>query len=214
MTVLKLGDLKVVSDPLVPRGALHFRADDAHVLDPADYAKLNTELSARHAGRGMAAASWDTDPTAYAVKVAAQWHLLPHLGRIVEYRLPDRLKATPPERFVTFLDRDERVCEFGTEAGDRRDRTHIRHADMCRIECGMRESAVRKYEDYRPGMVNAVIAEQLKAGGVDTEGTRAQATRWLAAVCGDVCEGLRATTRRSRNRATDIDIGRDWRRES
>ena len=208
VTGLKIGDLRVFSDELVPRGEAHFHGS-TKFINPVDYAKLKAELSAPRVGRGIVAASWDPDPTADAVEVAAQWHLPPQRGNVVEYRLPDRLKPTPPERFVTFLDRDERACEFGTEAGDRRDRTHIRHADMCRIECGMRESEVRKYEDYRPGMVNAVIAEQLKAGGVDTEGTRAQADRWLAMVCGCVCDGLRATTRDSAWRNTPIEVWHD-----
>lgn len=77
---------------------------------------------------------------------------------------------------------------------------------MCAIECSLFESVARKYENYRPGMIDAVIAEQVKAGGVDTEGSRAQAERWLAMVCACVCSGLRATTLRSRFHDTRSDV--------
>lgn len=46
-------------------------------------------------------------------------------------------------------------------------------------------------------MVSAIIASQVAAGGVDTEGTRAQAERWCAMLAGCICEGMRATTEQS-----------------
>lgn len=54
-------------------------------------------------------------------------------------------------------------------------------------------------------MVSAVIASQVAAGGVDTDGTRAQAERWCAMLAGCVCEGMMATTWRSRYRETVSD---------
>lgn len=65
-------------------------------------------------------------------------------------------------------------------------------------------------EDYKQQMTDTVIKAQVAAGGVDTEGTRAQAERWCAMVCECVCDGLRATTFKSRNRATALDAGVDW----
>lgn len=64
----------------------------------------------------------------------------------------------------------------------------------------------------RRSMVRAIIARQVEQGGVDTEGTRHEAERWLAMVCGCVCEGLRATTEQSalrlaRNDAWLVDPG-------
>jgi hypothetical protein len=58
----------------------------------------------------------------------------------------------------------------------------------------------RVSDDYRAEMVNTVIAQQVAAGGHDTEGTRAEAERWLAYLCGCVCDGMRATTDQSRLR--------------
>lgn len=109
-------------------------------------------------------------------------------------------------RYVTFLDRAACVCEFGRRPDERKDRIHIRPDDMCAIECGLPESVARKYENYRPGMIDTVIAGQVRAGGVDTEGSRAQAERWLAMVCTRVCAGLRATTVRSRFHDTHSDV--------
>lgn len=48
--------------------------------------------------------------------------------------------------------------------------------------------------DGRDAMISAIIARQVAAGGVDTEGTRHEAERWCAMLAGCVCEGMRATT--------------------
>lgn len=48
----------------------------------------------------------------------------------------------------------------------------------------------------RDAMISAILARQVAAGGVDTEGTRAEAERWCAMLAGCVCEGMRATTDR------------------
>lgn len=50
---------------------------------------------------------------------------------------------------------------------------------------------------YRDKMLDAIIARQVAAGGVDTEGTRAEAERWCAMLAGCICEGMRATTAQS-----------------
>ncbi len=71
-------------------------------------------------------------------------------------------------------------------------------------------------ETPRDAMISAIIARQLAAGGVDTEGTRHEAERWCAMLAGCVCEGMRATTRESAYRMAHRDtwretIGDGWR---
>lgn len=61
------------------------------------------------------------------------------------------------------------------------------------------ENQQRSDKDH---MVDTIIAQQVVAGGYDTEGTRAQAERWCAMLAGCVCEGMRATTWRSAYRDT------------
>lgn len=76
-------------------------------------------------------------------------------------------------------------------------------------------------ESYRDEMVDTIIAEQVTRGGVDTEGTRAQAERWCAMLAGCVCEGMRATTADSALKLANTDsmrpggwrMGRDGRME-
>lgn len=83
--------------------------------------------------------------------------------------------------------------------------------DMC-VKCGRNSVGIADWDDWIVGrvrwktvMVDTVIASQVASGGVDTEGTRAEAERWLAHVCMCACEGLRATTDASAHRLTGGD---------
>lgn len=68
------------------------------------------------------------------------------------------------------------------------------------------ENQPRSDKDH---MVDTIIAQQVVAGGYDTEGTRAQAERWCAMLAGCVCEGMRATTEQSAYGYTAGDGERD-----
>ena len=63
--------------------------------------------------------------------------------------------------------------------------------------------------DYHGDMISAVVSRQVRAGGVDTPGTRAEAERWCAMLCGCVCDGMRATTDASAYRVTWSDLEYD-----
>ena len=61
-------------------------------------------------------------------------------------------------------------------------------------------------ETPRDAMISAILARQVAAGGVDTEGTRHEAERWCAMLAGCVCEGMRATTDRGRESGPGIAV--------
>lgn len=81
----------------------------------------------------------------------------------------------------------------------------VRVAGHWRLPTGLYSNARVYLPTYRDDMVSTVIASQVAAGGVDTEGTRAEAERYCAMLAGCVCEGMRATTWRSRYRETVSD---------
>jgi len=70
----------------------------------------------------------------------------------------------------------------------------VRVAGHWHLPPGLYSNARVYLPTYRDDMVNTIIASQVAAGGVDTDGTRAQAERWCAMLAGCVCEGMRATT--------------------
>lgn len=49
----------------------------------------------------------------------------------------------------------------------------------------------QSYIDY---VINEIITKQVKAGGVDTDGSREEAKRWLGFVANSISEGLMSTT--------------------